>query len=283
MSGKPYSVQSHHFTRTEQLFVSSTAEPGKHFVCDVADCRAKPFKRRGDLRRHSKKHNAQHVYGCYAVHCDRTGKKGFVRRDKLVDHMLAGHDEHGLFSCLVCETELPRDLFAVHDQEILSLSDTLNSYRTCPLRCSFKVKVPQWSSWSGVELKKIDELQHHLLKKHDLEERRHNTNLLEQRGYDSRTCDIICPLCPSALRLPGHVEFSKHFMQAHFLGPSCGEHDSDRSCSEECSYRTLNWRLKKWISVPDHVRQHRCAILRVWPIFRHCSVWEYIKCPGTGA
>jgi hypothetical protein len=244
MSGAPYWVQSHHFSHTEQVFANSRTEHDKHFICDVAGC-ARPFKRRGDLRRHSKIHDAKQMYDCPAVDCGRTGERGFVRRDKLVDHMLAGHDEHALFSCLACEKKLSRDLLAVH--EGFHSDHILNCYRTCPLRCSFKVNVPEaWSmAKSTATSKKMDKLQHHFLGKHDLKERMQYTNLFEQRGYDARTCEVVCPLCTPKCRFPGHFEFFEHFMQAHFLGPTCNEH-ADRSCSEECPYRSLYWRLEHW-------------------------------------
>jgi hypothetical protein len=264
MLGLPYLVQSHHVSPIEQVSASSRPGPDKYFVCDVAGC-ARPFKRLPDLRRHSKKHGAQQKYDCLAVDCTRTGERGFVRRDKLVDHMLAGHDEHALFSCLACGIKLPRDIFAVHDQRLISINATLNSYRTCPLRCSSKVSAP---TWYGTDLKKMDRLQHHFLEKHNPKERRRYTNLLEQRGYDARTCEVVCPLCTSKCRFSGHVEFFKHFMQAHFPVTACGHHENV-PCPERC------WGQK--------VRQHRSTILRLWPGFAAYSVWEDIRCTVISA
>jgi hypothetical protein len=109
------------------------------FTCDVDGCTSKPFKRCGDLRRHSKKHDSQQRYDCPALDCDRTGRRGFIRRDKLVDHMCDGHDDDTIFTCPMCLSQLPRDLISVHrprDSDIMKLQER----RTCPLpRCSFKV------------------------------------------------------------------------------------------------------------------------------------------------
>jgi hypothetical protein len=281
---QPYLVQFQHVSSAAQVSASSRPEPDKHFVCDVPGCRARSFKRRGDLRRHSKKHNTQHVYDCSAVDCNRTGKRGFTRKDKMVDHMLAGHDEDAIFSCLVCGVKLPRDIFAVHDRRRYVINGALNFYRTCPLRCSFKVRVPKiWTIAGGltVMLKRMDTLQYHLLEKHDLRERRNYTNLLEQKGYDARTCEAICPICTPKCKFSDHEEFKEHFVQTHFLGPACSEHDSDKSCPIQCHGRDQRSRLTNCTSVPDEVRQHRCTILRLWPMFGNHPVWEDIMCPGT--
>jgi hypothetical protein len=278
MLGLPYLVQSHHVSPIEQVSASSRPGPDKYFVCDMAGC-ARPFKRLPDLRRHSKKHGAQQKYDCLAVDCTRTGERGFVRRDKLVDHMLAGHDEHALFSCLACGVKLPRGLFAIHNLSS-AMYPTLDYYRTCPLRCSFKVYACPWKT---ADLKNMDKLQHHLLEKHDLKERVQYINLLEQRGYDARTCEVICLVCTSKCRFFGHEEFAEHFMQAHYFGPACGMHDSDRSCLEDCPFPGIHWRLSKCTSITDQVRRHRCSILGLWPSFYRYPVWEDIKCPGTSA
>jgi hypothetical protein len=232
-----------------------SAENHQHFVCEVEGCGAGPYKQRGSLTRHSKKHIAQQLYECPAIGCVRIGRSGFTRKDKLVDHMLAGHDEESPFKCSICGGNFPRDIFAVHVNPSGPLY-WLSAYRTCPLpRCSHKVNVYPGSPGLHTNLKK---LQHHLGEKHDLNARIHYTNLLEQRGYDARTREVVCPVCPSRCRFPGHVEFATHFKQVHLGG-------------------NYSW---KYGSVPDEVRQVRHTILRIWPGFLiRLAVWEDIKCP----
>jgi hypothetical protein len=254
MSGKPHPDQSHVCPPIMQATADlPTGVLGTRFVCEVEGCGAGPYKQRGGLTRHSKKHNAQQLYECPAVDCVRTGKNGFTRNDKLLDHTLAGHDEESPLKCSTCGGIFTRDIFAAH----LPYSDSLGSlgdYRTCPLpRCSYKVYVFGWPFSQFTNLKK---LQHHLREKHDLNARIHCTNLLQQRGYDARTCEVVCPVCPSKCRFPGHLEFATHFGQVHLDG-------KDR------------WDCR---SVPDEVRQARRTILRIWPDFKLYPVWEDIKC-----
>jgi DNA-directed RNA polymerase subunit RPC12/RpoP len=255
ISGEPHPDQSH----VCPLIMQATADLpsgvlGTRFVCDVAGCGAGPYKQRGSLTRHSKKHNAQQLYECSAVDCVRIGRDGFIRKDKMIDHMLAGHDEESPFRCSTCGGNFPRDIVAAHVAHTDSLY-SLSDYRTCPLpRCSHKVLV-----YVGLTnlFTRLKDLQHHLGKKHDLNARIHYTNLLEQRGYDARTCEVVCPVCPSKCRFPGHVEFTTHFKQVHLDGKG-------------------RWNCR---SVPDEVRQARHTILRIWPEFKYYPVWEDIKCP----
>jgi hypothetical protein len=279
MSGQPYQFQSRAFSSSRQASAGPPiAEHDKRFTCDVADCSAGPYKRIGDLKRHNKKHGTQQVYDCSAVDCNRTGTRGFTRKDKLVDHMLAGHDEDEMFSCPKCGVKLSRDMFAMHDRMYHSTSALLGSYRTCPLpRCSFKVNVSS-NSWIAKEkLTKLDMMQHHLLEKHDGKARAHYPNLMEQRGYDARTCEVVCPVCTSNRRFSGHKEFAEHFMQTHFHGPACEEHVNG-SCSETCISRGPFWLLKQCTCVPVEVHQHRRTILRIWPGLGNYPVFEDIKC-----
>jgi predicted nucleic acid-binding Zn ribbon protein len=116
----------------------------KPFNCEVQGCRAGPYKRRGDLNRHSCTHVLQRVYDCPAVDCSRTGHRGFDRRDKLLDHILARHDEDVLFSCNECGGKLTRDLLAVHSAHSFKVH-LGTRYRACPmLRCRMSYLSPSW-------------------------------------------------------------------------------------------------------------------------------------------
>jgi hypothetical protein len=225
------------------------------FTCDVDGCTSKTFKRRGDLTRHSKTHGSQRRHDCPALHCDRTGKRGFTRRDKLTDHILAGHDDDTMFACPTCHKSLSRDLFSIHKWFQFWGHQY---YRTCPLpRCSFKLNVSDFSKFA------MDDLQVHLLE-HDLKHRLSFANLLEQRGYDARTCKVVCPICPTNSLFSDCEEVSHHFMQTHFHRSACGWH-ADASCGTDCYGRTVFDCWWKCTSIPNEVRQHRRTILRIWP------------------
>lgn len=242
-------------------------------TCHVTGCKARPFKRRGDLKRHSRKHEPQQIYICSAIDCDRRGTNGFTRRDKLFDHMLAGHDETTIFVCSACKLHVPRDLMPAHTP---SNSGNLAYYRTCPLpRCSFKVHAGGYNGSTYVEA--LNGLQAHLSQKHDVKARLCFADLLKQRGYDAETCSIICPICVPGYGFPNHQAFYEHFMGSHFLGPVCGEH-ADAMCSCFCPGRLPSWRFAKSTLVPEEVRRHCRAILRVLPDFKQHPVWADIKC-----
>jgi hypothetical protein len=248
--------------------------PRENLSCSFEGCRAGPYKRIGDLKRHSRKHDLQRKLDCPAVGCNRIGQKGFSRNDKLTDHILAGHDEDTPFSCDRCGEELTRDLLAVHTGSLWERRNFSSLYRTCPmLRCSFKVHTGHYYNMEG----RLERLQHHLLKKHDTKERTHYHGLLRQKSYDAQTCEIACPICPAPCQFPTHDEFHGHFMQVHFHGPLCVEH-VDASCELTCDGRRLHLRFKNCFFIPEEVRQHRRAILRVWPHFRAHPVWFDMRC-----
>lgn len=50
------------------------------------------FKRLSDAERHGQKHNPNaHRFGCQVEGCPYKGKKGFLRKDKLMDHVRCRH------------------------------------------------------------------------------------------------------------------------------------------------------------------------------------------------
>jgi hypothetical protein len=254
-----------------QPFSRSSPE-GQH-VCEIDGC-AQSYRRRGDLTRHKRKHGSQQeTFDCRALHCDRVGKKGFLRRDKLNDHMLAGHDEDTSVTCGYCGKNIPRDLVSLHGPSMYR--GIIGAYRTCPVpRCSFKVHIHDFRS--DAQFVRMDRLQNHLLEKHDLNHRLTFLNLLKQRGYDAGSCNTVCPICPTNPQFDSHGEFAQHFMQTHFDGPACLDH-KERSCRLNCWGRKSRQWPMNCISVPIEVHRHRRTILRIFPDFRNYLVWEDVR------
>jgi hypothetical protein len=234
-------------------------------ACTVEGCRAGPFKSKSDLKRHALQHGTGRRHDCTALGCTRVRSKGFTRSDKLTDHMLAGHDEDDMFVCTRCSSNLSRDLFSIHNP-----ASYISHYRTCPMpRCSTKFHT------SRIDLRhNRDRLQSHILEKHDLKARTHFANLLRLRGYDARTCEVICPVCPSPSLFANHGDFIEHLMQMHIQGRACRFHLHDK-----CDWWCVDYRLKDCTWVSDEIRQHRRTILRICPLFtRWNPLWEDIKC-----
>lgn len=187
--------------------------------------------------------------------------------------MLAGHDDDDMFVCNKCKCTLLRDLFTLHVRDF----STLSKYRTYPMpRCSFKVQ-----SGLGWHVICLDKRQAHLLEKHDLKARIHFADLLGQRGHDARTCEVVCPVCPSPVRFAKHEDFSEHFMQFHFQESVCYRH-LDGSYAVDCDCRMPSYeRLEYCRSVPNEVRQHRRATFRVWPAIEcYSALWDKTICRG---
>jgi hypothetical protein len=81
---------------TDATSPNSTRHPCPHPHC------LSTFARLGDLSRHAKTHSPERhrKYHCREPGCDRNGRKGFTRRDKLRDHVRRVHglDEDGVVS-----------------------------------------------------------------------------------------------------------------------------------------------------------------------------------------
>ncbi|KAF2134131.1 hypothetical protein P153DRAFT_363116 [Dothidotthia symphoricarpi CBS 119687] len=265
----PQAVQDVYESFNEQEITTLSA-PTKVFLCGFESCKSKPFKRRAELHRHELKHGKKPDFPCMAQGCKRGGNKGFHRKDKLVDHMLHGHDEDTLFKCEEpgCNVELTRDVLPIH-VHWGNIYASLKYWRKCPMpRCPFKV---------FAERKSLDTLQNHLLEKHDVNGRANFAKVIAERGYDFNTCRIKCPICPHDNQFAIHADFYAHFMRHHFDGPVCAL-DEDASCLKNCGGRNANFRLSRCTSVPDEVREHRRKLLSLWPDFAIYPVWDDLKC-----
>ncbi|OAL06531.1 hypothetical protein IQ06DRAFT_763 [Phaeosphaeriaceae sp. SRC1lsM3a] len=243
------------------------------FACQEPGCRSQPFKRIGDLNRHNRKHSDSAVrFHCPASGCRRKGKQGFSRRDKLTDHMLAGHNEDDWFSCASCGVQFERAEYQFHDE-----TARLQYNRTCPMpRCSFKV----FTGHDEDQELKLEMLQEHLLAKHDLKARSNFSELLGRRGYEARSGEIICPVCSPPCLFKNHGDFEGHFMHTHFQGTVFSRHE-DGSCEATCFGYNAYRSLAECTSIPEEVRQHRLAILRIMPVFADFPVWDDITpCSG---
>jgi hypothetical protein len=247
------------------------------FTCDFQGCKSKTSSF-SDLRRHELTHDTKTWYSCAAKDCSRKGKKGFYRKDKCIDHMIAAHDNDTLFTCQndhyygnKCEgVLLTRDMMALHRP--ISFHK-FNGYRDCPLpKCPYRI-------YLGREGKSLDAFQAHLISDHDAKGRENFAGCIRERGYDAATGEIICPACLGEARFSDHSSFYHHFLAAHFHGPATGIAASDNipPCYVS-SQKNPAWKaLRSCTFVPDEVRQWRRRILSLWPIFKYYPVWEDIE------
>jgi len=179
-------------------------------TCDLEDCRAGPYKRWADLERHQRKHSSQYRFECSAQYCKFTSARAFPRKDKLREHILAGHDDDTILKCPddhECVVHITRDYLALHGETFSGLQ----KFRKCPIpKCSFKLNAARQS---------LDLLLQHLLEKHDARGRAKVAALLSQRGYDHATLQIMCPVCTDDLSLfEDYVDFYQHFLLNHTIG-----------------------------------------------------------------
>jgi hypothetical protein len=236
------------------------------WTCSVDGCSSPTFKRRTELLRHQQKHDASREFPCAALHCRRTGRYGFFRKDKLIDHMLAGHDEEDLFACPSpgCAVGLTRDMLTLHVHQDTPAT-RLGLYRVCPMpRCSFRIH-----AWR----KPLDELRSRVIEQHHQEGREAYAGLLKSRGYEPVAVDIVCPLCTNASQ--SHEGFQVHLLRAH----------GGVSLDELYSLGLINGNLQapslvvqQTLSANPLIQQERRAILSLWPQFECFPVWDDLKC-----
>jgi hypothetical protein len=254
------------------------------FTCDSQGCELKTFSSKGDLNRHRRSHDTKIWYACAAKDCSRKGKKGFYRKDKCLDHIIAAHDNDTLFVCPDNHFSsgkkcggvlLTRDIFALHEIRSFHI---LNAYRDCPLpKCPYRI-------YLGRKGKSLDAFQAHLISHHDAKGRENFAGCIRERGYDAATGEIICPVCPGDARFADHSSFYHHFFAAHFHGPATGISASDNISTFSSQYynyeqeRLLRNAFESCTFVPVEVRQCRRTILSLWPIFKFYPVWEDIEC-----
>ncbi|KAF2195017.1 hypothetical protein K469DRAFT_698584 [Zopfia rhizophila CBS 207.26] len=203
----------------------------RSFNCTFPGCPSKSFNRHYELERHMRKHNPHATYECTAIGCNRIGNKGFYRGDKLKDHVLAGHDTDSIFTCPVpsCTFEdgnpvaLTKDLMIVHAEshqpyhrtvtenigaQLLAFT-RIESQRCCPIpRCPYRLNARKHS---------LDEIQKHLVSKHDSAARSKFKELMAKSGYDALTGHVVCPICTGGF--PTHLEFYQHIIGLHLDMP----------------------------------------------------------------
>ncbi|OAL53468.1 hypothetical protein IQ07DRAFT_361519 [Pyrenochaeta sp. DS3sAY3a] len=248
----------------------------KSFCCDHPGCKSKPFKLRADFARHRRIHNPNKEYSCPAQGCKRYGVRGFSRKDKLVDHILAGHDDDTIFSCPKerCSAQLTRLLFSIHDGAILSPEHfaNLKYYRTCPMpRCGFKIHFTR-----EYERDRLDGLQEHIRNSHDMKGRKNYANTLQERGYDYKSGDITCPLCPVGSFFSNHLAFELHFIDSHTVS-------SDKSEWCRCDSMPAGLRCSsclRRLALADSAPQHRETLLSLIPRIESHQMFDDIECKG---
>ncbi|KAH6612078.1 hypothetical protein C7974DRAFT_406973 [Boeremia exigua] len=248
-----------------EVSVSTIAEPST-WTCDADGCSTRTFKRRTELLRHQKKHDTTREFTCAALHCRRTGKNGFTRKDKLIDHMLAGHDEDTIFSCPSsgCTAGLTRDLLTLHTQQDTPATK-LGLYRVCPMpRCSFRIH-----AWR----KPLDELRSHIIEEHHQKGRKTYAGVLKSRGYEPVAVDVVCPLCMHPSQ--SHEDFQVHLVTAHGnMSPKALEEMG----SINGNLQAPDLAVQQMMSADPLIQEERRAILSLWPQFESFPVWDDMKC-----
>lgn len=225
------------------------------FTCDFRGC-TRSFASKGNLVRHQKLHGGERKFPCPAQEC----RYSFTRKDKLIDHLRAGHEEETLFLCTRpnCRALLTRDVLPLHGFEL----GQMVNYRQCPLpKCSFRVPASS-----------CGKLQQHLLDDHTLQGRKLSASVLASKGYHYESADIICPMCADASTFKTHEEFRVHALVNH-----CPYHA--RPTEEKLRADPLRY-YSGFTDTPDELRKHRRTVLGLLFCFELHPVWEDIKrCP----
>jgi hypothetical protein len=279
----------------QQLFFrTSSANPEPtvdepQFHCNFSGCTSRPFKRRGDLKRHRLGHTSEIQWSCPAEDCSRTGSNGFERLDKLMDHVLGGHKRETHFRCPVggegsCgmpHQTFPRDLAAIHahihHDQVSKILHRSNGHRDCPiLRCPFRINTFKESTLDGFQL--------HLVTEHSPRVRADHTSLIGSRGYDAATGNVVCPICTKHFQYPGHFAFYCHLFDVHLHVPVLWEAskrdiNSDRSFNHIASMgrRSIHIHLMMRGYATKEIHQHQRTILSLWPLFEAYSVFDKIR------
>ena len=241
-----------------------SAEITSEFVCHAPGCRLKSFKRRAELARHELKHAGTRNFSCPGWDCS----KAFTRKDKLVDHIRAGHDADALFVCSKpgCEETFTKDVLPLHIQEFAYIQ----KYRKCPMpRCKFCI--------ADVRSQSLDVMQAHLLEEHDALGRKKFAGVLALGGYHYEDVKILCPICPGANFFEDHRDFYAHFLIQHRPGATSPSHDTLGSLYRGYGNRAATHALREAQIIPDEVHEHCRTILSLWPDFEDHPVWDDVK------
>ena len=291
--------------------LATTDEEG--LKCKWPGCRSsRTFKRKYEYNRHMKKHTRTISLPCPVVYCPRQGSRAFYRWDKLFDHLRTGHTEDEPCKCLVdgcTTTQMPLNLLRLHarhhDIDINKHPNLATSYDFLKVLRSFsmarKCDLKKCKRWIGAD--GTGYLQQHL-RQHSLEDRRSQSDVIKNMGYDPTTAEIICPLCQkhfadSAQFIP-HLETthlatnSYHWLtfKRHVLADSPtttryiwrGWENKDGS-SEDCYCTFCNnyasSQSSSWIDhhlgllvMSDDIKAVRARILRLLPEFADHPIFE---------
>jgi hypothetical protein len=88
-------------SRRSKVLAIPINELPRNNLCDRC---YRAFKRAGDLRRHYRVHLPGHrTFPCSIEGCNRSGEKGFYRRDKLRDHQRQAHGFHSTSSLVLLQ------------------------------------------------------------------------------------------------------------------------------------------------------------------------------------
>ncbi|PMD28385.1 hypothetical protein NA56DRAFT_653105 [Hyaloscypha hepaticicola] len=85
--------------KTDSAFRKHVDKHTRPYKCPIIGCKAKDFSNAGDLRRHHREVHTSPAFACPVVACKRH-RKGFGRKDNLMQHLQRTHGEDVIGSSL---------------------------------------------------------------------------------------------------------------------------------------------------------------------------------------
>ncbi|KAI9666588.1 MAG: hypothetical protein M1821_004524 [Bathelium mastoideum] len=238
----------------------SSSKVNKHskLRCTFEGCKSKrTFKRIYELRRHEKEHNGGQRYPCPAIGCNRIDDAGFLRPDKLGDHIAANHDLDARFKCSIDNCSMGPYTSAIFRLHLLNhysirfihattpevLAKNLDKFiQKCPVKdCKCRIHTPG---------------KPHILT-HSEEDRSELSDGFREKGYDASTGYVLCPICQDQAK---DVEsFAEHLELKHLTL------DADHFTAWKAMYEKA---CRKWVETPP----------RIWLKWKVSGI-EKLKCP----